>query len=161
MISSSWDIKCNRLKLVILGQFLPFCPFPPNPCLKLQKSKFLKNEKNCWWYHHLNVYQKSQSYDVQFLRYEWGRQKFLSYWAIFYPFTPLTICKIKIFRKRRYYWFTLVYHNWKAYRVWNTWRYHRVTHVHQKLWSHDVRFLRYGARRTDGRKVTYRGGCPT
>ena len=44
----------------------------------------------------------------------------------------------------------------------NAWRYHRFTYVYQKVWSHDVRFLRYGARQTDGRKkVTYRGGCPT
>ena len=33
----------------------------------------------------------------------------------------------------------------------NTWRYH-FKHAYQKLWLHDVRFLRYGARRTDGRK---------
>ena len=45
------------------------------------------------------------------------------------------------------------------------------THVYQKLWSDNVRSLKYGARWTDGRmdiwtywqtkKVTYRGGCPT
>ena len=62
MISSSWDIKCNRLKLVILGQFLPFTPPPPTRCLKLQKSKFLKNEKNCWWYHHLNMCTKNHNH---------------------------------------------------------------------------------------------------
>ena len=33
----------------------------------------------------------------------------------------------------------------------NAWIYHHFTHVHQKLCSDDVRFLRYGARRTDGR----------
>ena len=44
----------------------------------------------------------------------------------------------------------------------NTWKYHYFTH-NQKLWSDDVRFLRYGVRRTDGRteKVTNRGRCPT
>ena len=31
------------------------------------------------------------------------------------------------------------------------WRYHHFTHVHQKLWSHDVPFLKDGARRTDGK----------
>ena len=31
------------------------------------------------------------------------------------------------------------------------WRYQHVTRVHKKLWLDDVRFLRYGARRTDGR----------
>ena len=32
----------------------------------------------------------------------------------------------------------------------NTWRYHHFTHVYQKLWLDDVRFLRYGARQMDG-----------
>ena len=31
----------------------------------------------------------------------------------------------------------------------NTWRYHQFTLVYQKLWLHDVWFLRNGARRTD------------
>ena len=30
---------------------------------------------------------------------EWDRQNFLSFWAIFYPFTPQTIRKIKILKK--------------------------------------------------------------
>ena len=37
----------------------------------------------------------------------------------------------------------------------NTWRYHHFTYVYQKLWSDDVRFLRYGVqwmdRRMDGK----------
>ena len=64
MIYSSWDIEQNILKLVILGHFLPFYP------LKTPKIKILKNEKICWRYHHFtHVHQKSQSYDVQFLRF--------------------------------------------------------------------------------------------
>ena len=39
MIYSSWYIEHDRLKLVILGHFLPFYP------LKTQKSEFWKNEK--------------------------------------------------------------------------------------------------------------------
>ena len=30
------------------------------------------------------------------------------------------------------------------------WRYHHFTHVYHKLWLDDLRFLRYGARQTDG-----------
>ena len=41
MIYSSWDIEQNKLKLVILGHFLPFIP------LKTPKIKILKNEKIC------------------------------------------------------------------------------------------------------------------
>ena len=57
---------------------------------------------------------------------------YFSSWAIFCPFTPLTAQKIKFFKK-------------------NSWRYHHFTYVYQKLWSADIRFLRYSARRTDGR----------
>ena len=42
MIYSSWDIECDRLKLVIMGHF--FCPFT-SP-LKTQKIKILKKWKN-------------------------------------------------------------------------------------------------------------------
>ena len=43
-------------------------------------------------------------------------QKFLSFWTIFFHFTPLTTQKIKILE------------NWKK----KPWRYH-LTHVHHKL----------------------------
>ena len=57
---------------------------------KQEKSDFWKNEKICWRYHHFtHVYQKPQSYEVQFLRYE-VRQNFLSFWAIFCLFNPLS-----------------------------------------------------------------------
>ena len=64
MIYGSWQIELDRLKLVILGLFCPFTP------LKTQKTKILKNGKKCWRCHHsLYVHQKSQLYDVWFLRY--------------------------------------------------------------------------------------------
>ena len=64
MIYSSWDIEQNKLKLVILGHFLPFIS------IKTLKIIILKNEKIYWIYHHFtHVHQKSQSYDVRFLRY--------------------------------------------------------------------------------------------
>ena len=60
MIYSSWDIEQKRLK--------KNCP------KKNKKSKFWKDKKNCWRYHHFtHVYQKSRSYDARFLRY-WVRQ---------------------------------------------------------------------------------------
>ena len=41
------------------------------------KSDFWKNEKNYWRYHHFtHVYQKTQSYEIQFQRYG-ARQNFL------------------------------------------------------------------------------------
>ena len=100
--------------------------------LKTWKIRILKkNEKYCWRYHHsTHVYQKPQLYEVQFLRY-WVRQNFLSFWARFCPFTPLTTHKIKILKK------------WKS-----IWRGHHFTHVHQKSRSYDVCFMRYGAQQT-------------
>ena len=57
---------------------------------KPEKLNFRKNEKNCWRYHHFtHVYQKPQSYEVQFLRYG-VRQFFLVIFGHFLPlFSPL------------------------------------------------------------------------
>ena len=52
----------------------------------------------------------------------------------FVLFFILTSWKIKSFKKMKK----------------NAWRYHHFTHLYQKLWSHDVWFLRYGARRMEG-----------
>ena len=116
MIYSSWDIEQNILKLVILGHFLSFYP------LKNPKIKILKNEKICWRYHHFtHVHQKSQSYDVRFLRY--GVRQ--SFWAIFCPFTsPLMILNIKILKKMKkmpgdiILLYIHVYHKWRSYDIW-------------------------------------------
>ena len=62
-----------------------------------------------------------------------NRQKFLPYWIIFYPFSPLTTQKIKI-----------LYSNWK-----NACRYYHFTHFNHKWQSYDVRFLRCGAQQTE------------
>ena len=81
MIYSSWDIEQNKLKLVILGHFLPFIP------LKTSKIKILKNENICWRYHHFtHVHQKSQPYDVWFLRYRVRQTEFFVILGHFLPF---------------------------------------------------------------------------
>ena len=54
-----------------------------------KNQNFEKMKKNYWRYHHFtHVYQKPQSYEVQFLRYR-VRQFFLSFWAIFCPLPAL------------------------------------------------------------------------
>ena len=81
MTYSSWNIEQNILKLVILGHLLPFYPHK-NP-----KIKILKNEKICWRYHHFTyVYQKSQSYDVWFLRYGVRQTEYFVIMDRFLPF---------------------------------------------------------------------------
>ena len=42
MIYSSWDIECDRQKLVIMGHFLPFYTPPPK---KPKKQNFEKMKK--------------------------------------------------------------------------------------------------------------------
>ena len=39
--------------------------------------------------------------------------------------------------------------NWKQIEK-NAWRYHHFTHAYQKLWSDDVKFLKYDARQMNG-----------
>ena len=46
---------------------------------------------------YINVYHKWRSYDIWFLKFK-VRQKFLSFWVIFCPFSPLTAWKIKILK---------------------------------------------------------------
>ena len=71
--------------------------FNPTP-IKIKKIKTLRKWKilreisfMCTKNHNHMMY---DSWDM-----EWDRQNFLSFWAIFYPFTPQTIRKIKILKK--------------------------------------------------------------
>ena len=95
MIYSSWDIEQNIVKLVILGHFLLFYP------LKTPKIKILKNQKNCWRYHFTHVYQKSQSYDVWFLRHEVRQTEFFVIMDSFLPFYPPMNPENKILKKNK------------------------------------------------------------
>ena len=61
---------------------------------------------------------------------EWNWQNFLSFWAISWPFTPLTQ-KIKILQNKK-----------------TVWRYYHFTHVYHND-SHDVWFQTYGAWQTE------------
>ena len=57
----------------------------------LKNQNFEKMRKTCWGIHHFTqVYQKPQSYEIQFLRYE-VRQFFLSFWTNFCPLCPLPL----------------------------------------------------------------------
>ena len=80
---SSWYVEQNILKLANLDHLLPFYPHK-NP-----KIKILKNEKNCCSNHHFtHVYQKSQPYDVQLLRYRVRQEEFSVILGHFLPFQP-------------------------------------------------------------------------
>ena len=65
-----------------------FCPLPSPPKTP-KKSKFWKNEKKCWRYHHFTqVYQKPQLYEVQFLRYGVRQTEFFVILGHFLPSYP-------------------------------------------------------------------------
>ena len=66
ILSLRYGMWRMQLFLFILGYFLPFYP---HNSLKNETSK--KNEKKAWRYHHFTqVYQKSWSYGILFLRYD-------------------------------------------------------------------------------------------
>ena len=114
MIYSSWDMEYDRLKLVIMGHFLPFYP-PKNP----PKSELWKNESGyvsilhiCTKNHNHMMY---ASWDM-----EYNRHNFLSFWSIFCPHILLITPKIKILNKCkktpwRYYPITHVYLKWRSW----------------------------------------------
>ena len=79
---------------------------------------------------YIHVYHKLKSYIYGAWNIRYHRQNFLSFWAIFYPFSPLTSWKMKILKLRK-----------------KTWTYH-FTHLHHKWQSCDVWFLRYEVWRT-------------
>ena len=95
MIYSPWDIKCERLKLVIMDHFCPFT-LPKNP-----KNQNFENMKKML---EISSFYKSVP-ETTIMRYsswdmELHRQdSFLSFRAIFCPFTPLTTWKIKTLRQ--------------------------------------------------------------
>ena len=111
----------NNVKQTQIGNFRSFLPFIP---LKIPKIKILKNEKICWRYHHFaHVLQKSQSYDVWFLRYGVRQTKYfviLGHFLSFY--LPPNDLEYQNFEKNpwRYYPFLYipVYHKWRSYDIW-------------------------------------------
>ena len=81
------------------GSFFALLP-QPSPIktgIRILKKKRKKLQEISSFY---TSYQKPQSYEVQFLTFR-VRHNFLSFWAIFWTFTPLTTCTIKILKKRK------------------------------------------------------------
>ena len=121
MIYSSWVWKTE------IGNYGPFLPFisPKTP-----KNQNFEKWKKLLDIIILHMYIKNQSYKVWFLKYG-VRRNVLPFWAIFYPFTPLTKQKIKLFKNKK-----------------SIWRCYHFTHMYQKPLSYDVCFLRYGVWKT-------------
>ena len=121
IIYSSWDIECDRLKLVIMGYFLSFYPHPHSAPLKplqlriLKKwNKYLEMWSFCTCVPKITIIMMYAAWDMEC---DW--HNFLLFWLFFYLFTPLTTTKIKIWKKCKQAWrnypFTHVYHKWGSY----------------------------------------------
>ena len=92
MMHGSWDISRNRA-FVILGQFLPFDP-PDNP-----KNQNFEKMKKVWRYYRFTfVHHKWYHMMYASWNMECNRHSFLSFWAIFCPFTLLKTPKIEIWK---------------------------------------------------------------
>ena len=100
-VSEIYGVWRMELLFFIFGYFLPF-DSPNSP-----KKKFTTMEKTTitttpnWRYHHFTqVYQKTWSYAILFVRYMVcdGCNCYFSFWAIFCIFTALTAKKIKILK---------------------------------------------------------------
>ena len=153
MVPEIWSVT-NRIFFFILDHILSFY-LPNNP--ENQNFEKMKKKKK----KHLEI----SSFYIRMPKIMIICYTFPAIWHItdvtvfhfglFLPFYPSNSPKNQHFQK-----------NEKNY-----WRYHHFTHVHLKLWSYDVRFLKYGSwdgmdgptdgRRNRQKKVTCRGGCPT
>ena len=99
---------------LVLGHFLSFYP-SNNP----EKQNFGKMKNSAWGYHYFTqVYQKSWSYAILFLRYGTQQLELLFFILVYFLFFyPLTARKIKIekkWKKLRYHHFTHVSEIWCA-----------------------------------------------
>ena len=98
IIYSSWDIECDRLKLVILGHFFSFYP----PLVKTQKIKILKKWKK---FQEISLYTSVPKTTIIWgtVPEIWSKTDFffLSFWAIFCPFTPYQPRKLKKWKKKK------------------------------------------------------------
>ena len=116
MMYGSWNMKHDRKKF--LSFWAIFCPFTP---LTTWKNKMLKKWKTPGdiILHKCVINDNHMMYGSWNMKHD--RKKFLSFWAIFCPFTPLTTWKNKMLKK------------WKITR-----RYHHFTRVHHISWSYAI-----------------------
>ena len=131
MMYGSWDIRHDKQSFfVILGHFLPFDA--PNNLKNLTLEKMKKKPKDIIISHlHITNDDHRMYYSLDMER---NRHNFLSFWTIFYPFTPPP-------------WQTEKPKFWKNDE--NVYRYYHFTHVYLKWKSYDVWFLRYGVRQIE------------
>ena len=132
----NWMVCCTLTCGVFINYFwrkICIYPLPPNnlenhyPCRKLT---FWKIKENAW--NSINSHKCTMN-DSNMMFGSWDRkhkrQNFCHFGLGF--FAPSNSPKNHFFKEKE--------------EKKNAWRYH-FTHVYQKLWSHDVQFLRYAVR---------------
>ena len=123
MMYGSWDKERDKQNFFSFGPFLPFYP-PSNPENK-NFEKMKKTPGDIIISHKCAINDNYMMYDSWDMKC--NRHNFLLSWAIFCPFTPLTILKIKILKRWK-----------KQFEI------SSFTQVSQKSWSCAILFLRYG-----------------
>ena len=118
MMYGSWNIKCKgQIFLSFWAMLLPFDP-PNNP--KNQNLEKIKKFLKILSFYTCVPQMTTVMHGFWCIKHD--RQDFLSFWAIFCPFTPLTIQKIKILKKWKKLLeilsFTQVHHKWQSYDIW-------------------------------------------
>ena len=102
-VSEIWHVTDVSV-IFHLGLFFALLPHPtPHPPEQPKKSKFEKNDKKTWIYHHFtHVYQKLWLDDVWFLRYgvQWtdGQMDRQKKWHIEVGAPPKNLCSSYYFR---------------------------------------------------------------
>ena len=96
MMYGSWDMESDRQNFfLLLDHFLPF--YPPNNPENQNFEKMKKVPGDIIISQKCTINDNHMMYDSWDMKCE--RQNFLSFLAIFCPFTPLTTQKLKIFKK--------------------------------------------------------------
>ena len=94
-----WFLRYGAQQTEFFSFWTIFCPFT---LLTTQKIKVLKNWKKMprdTISHKCTINDNHMMYNTWDMKH--NRQNFLSFWAIFSPFTPLKYQKIKILKKRK------------------------------------------------------------
>ena len=99
MMYSSWDTESDRQDFFSFGTISTLLTPTHHPWQPI-KSKFWKNEKNAWrFYYFIHVYHNDNHMMYVSWDMECNKHNFLSFWANFCSFMPLTTRKIKLLKE--------------------------------------------------------------
>ena len=138
MLYSSWDMACDRCNCYF-SFWAIFCPFSSLTARKINISKNWKRYLEIYSFYTIVPKIMILCYTVPEI---WRMTDVIVifHFRLFFPSPPPPSPPPPSHNR-------LNNENFKKRK--NTWRYYHFTQLYQKLWLDDVRFLRYGAWRTD------------